>query len=262
MFNIFAFKGSVASLGAFYFFNKYKKQNVISCQSKSDDTLELEDLNIENDPELNLDEDFMQALQDPTMSEEEKQMFKRQMKQMSIQPLPFSKYHAAFKLGIEEEKWNGLRLSLEFNPNQMNKIEYSLLIDSKNVFKNYKISGMSIVPFSERSQNGAFLMGRNEGDQSLGMQCHLNLNENNKLLVVASHPKPDINQGHYVVEYNREFERLNTTVKVSNMDYSLSASAAIYKNLFAGFEAVKHVNILLILNSLKVQVLCLIMGYA
>jgi hypothetical protein len=188
------------------------------------------------------------------MDEEEKQTFKRQMKKMSFQPLPFSKYHAAFKLGLEEEKWNGMRFILEFNPNQMNKLEYTLIMDNKKLFNNYKISGMSILPFSDRSQNGAFLMGRKEGDQSLGMQCHLNLSENDKILFVASHPKPDINQGHYVMEYTREFDRLNTSVKVSNMEMSLSASALIYKNLFAGFEAVKHVNSYHLINLVQKSV--------
>jgi hypothetical protein len=238
-FNIFPFKSLVASFGALYFLNSYKNKNVVNCREEKS---EFEDLEIENDSELNLDEDFMQAIQDPTMSEEEKQMFKRQMKQMSIQPLPFSKYHAAFKLGLEEEKWNGLRFILEFNPNQINKLEYTMIMNgNKKILDNYKISAMSIIPFSDRSQNGAFLMGRKEGQESLGMQCHLNLSDNDKVLFVASHPKPDINQGHYVVEYTREFERLNTSFKVSNMEVGLSASASIYKNLFAGFEAVKHV---------------------
>jgi len=101
---------------------------------------------------------------------------------------------------------------------------------------------MSIVPFSERSQNEAFLIGRKEGDQSLALQCHLNLSESSKIFLVSSHPKPDINQGNYVLEYTHEFERLNATVKVSNMETSVSAVSALYKNVFIGFEAVKHVS--------------------
>lgn len=241
-FRIFPFKSLFVSFGALYFLNLNKNKNVMNCYGKGEEKSEVEDIGMENDAELNLDEDFMQAIQDPTMSEEEKQMFKRQMKQMSIQPLPFSKYHAAFKLGLEEEKWNGLRLILEFNPNQMNKLEYTMIVNNnKKIFNNMKMSAMSIIPFSDRSQNGAFLMGRKEGDESLGMQCHLNLTDNDKVLFVASHPKPDINQGHYVVEYTRELERLNLSFKLSNMEFGVSGSASIYKNLFAGFEAVKHV---------------------
>ena len=238
-FNIFPIKGIIASFSALYFLNNFKNNNVMNCYAKEEDKSEFD----ENDAELNLDEEYKQALQDPTMDEEEKITLKNQFKKMSFQPLPFSKYHAAFKLGLEEEKWNGMRFILEFNPNQMNKLEYSVTMDNKKLFNNYKISGMSILPFEERSQNGAFLMGRKEGDQSLGMQCHLNLGENDKILLVASHPKPDINQGHYVAEYTREFERLNTSVKISNMEFGVSASALMYKNLFLGFEAVKHVHI-------------------
>jgi hypothetical protein len=184
---------------------------------------------------------MMKFLQDPGISEEEKAMLKKQLKQQSIQPLPFSKLHAPFKQGVEEEKWNGLRGVLEWSPNQMNKMEYTLIVDNKKLLNNYKLSAMAIVPFSERSQNGAFLIGRKEGDQSLGLQCHLNLSDSSKILLVSSHPKPDINQGHYIFEYSHEFERLSTSIKMSNMETSFSAVAALYKNLFLGFEAVKHV---------------------
>jgi len=230
-------------MSSFYLFKLYKEKT-IKCHSEEEEIFESkEDFNLfdETDKELSEDDDFMKAMQDPTLSEEEKIMLKKHMKQQSIQPLPFSKLSAPFKHGIEEEKWNGIRGIFDWTPNQMAKIEYSLTLDSIKSFKNYKISTMTLIPFSERSQNGLFLIGRKEGDQSLALQCHLNLNENNKILIVSSHPKPDVNQGHYVMEYTREWERLPSSVKVSNMETSVSAVAALYKNIFVGFEAVKHV---------------------
>ncbi len=239
----FSLKSIPISIFSFYILNNFKNHNIGKCipEEEEDSSMKESSNIIEEDSELNQDEEFMKVLQDPSLTEEERTMLKKQLKQQSIQPFPFSKLHAPFKQGVEEEKWNGLRGVLEWNPNQMNKMEYTLIVDNKKLLNNYKLSTMAIIPFSEKSQNGAFLIGRKEGDQSLGLQCHLNLSDSSKILLVASHPKPDINQGHYVLEYSHEFERLNTSVKISNMETSLSAVAAIYKNIFFGFEAVKHV---------------------
>ena len=225
--------------------NNLSTRNAAKCIPEEDDITMKDGQSLidENDSELNQDDEFLKVLNDPSLSEEERAMLKRQMKQQSIQPFPFSKLHAPFKLGVDEEKWNGLRGVLEWSPNQINKMEYTLIVDNRKIFNNYKLSVMSIIPFSERSQNGAFLIGRKEGDQSLGLQCHLNLSDSSKILLVSSHPKPDMNQGHYVFEYSHDFERLNATVKMSNMETSLSAVASLYKNIFLGFEAVKHVRI-------------------
>ncbi len=243
--NFFSYKAIPASLCGLLLLDNLNKKKSIKCIPEVEEDLNLKDVNSqsteESDPDLNGDEDFMKVLNDPSLSEEERAMLKRQMKQQSIQPFPFSKLHAPFRLGVDEEKWNGFRGIMEWSPNQINKMEYTLIVDNRKFLNNYKMSVMSIIPFSERSQNGAFLIGRKEGDQSLGLQCHLNLSDSSKILLVSSHPKPDINQGHYAFEYSHDFERLNTSFKISNMDTSLSATAALYKNLFLGFEASKHV---------------------
>lgn len=240
--------GVAAFCCGFYMLKMYKEMNTAKCIPEEDENYNMKESFAnyeESDVELNQDEEFMKAMQDPMLSEEEKAMLRRQMKQQSIQPFPFSKLHAPFKVGIEDEKWMGFRGVFDWSPNQMSKVEYTMILDDKRSLKNYKLSAMTLVPFSERSQNGAFLIGRKEGDQSLGLQCHLNLSENDKILLVSSHPKPDINQGHYVFEYTREFERLVGSVKFSNMESSLSACVALYKNVFLGFEAVKHVHLLI-----------------
>jgi hypothetical protein len=249
MSKLFRSKFLPASLAVvlFHNFQKYKGINTsLKCAAEEEEDFSVKDGQNtidEQDPELAQDEEFMRVMQDPALTDEERAVLKKQLKQQSIQPFPFSKLHTPFKLGVDEEKWNGLRGILEWSPNQINKMEYTLILDNKQKpLNNYKMSVMSIIPFSERSQNGAFLIGRKEGDQSLGLQCHLNLNDSSKILLVSSHPKPDINQGHYVFEYCHDFERLNATVKVSNMETSVSSSAAVYKNIFLGFEAVKHVN--------------------
>ena len=81
------------------------------------------------------------------------------------------------------------------------------------------------------------LIGRNEGGQSLALQAHIGIDANNKISLVSQHPKPDVNQGIYVFEYNRKFTRLDTTIKFSNHENSISAVGAIFKNVFAGFDA-------------------------
>jgi hypothetical protein len=254
MFKKIPSRAATAFFCGLYTFKLYKERSLARCIPEEDESYSMKD-NFgsvdENDVELTQDDDFMKAMQDPSLTEEEKAMLRKQMKQQSIQPFPFSKLHAPFKVGMEDEKWTGFRGIVDWSPNQMAKIEYTVLVDNKKA-PNYKLSAMTLVPFSERSQNGAFLIGRKEGDQSLGLQCHLNLSESSKVLLVSSHPKPDINQGHYVCEYTHEWERLVASVKLSNMETSVSFCAAAYKNLFLGFEAVKHVNMILIFSP-KIQ---------
>lgn len=81
------------------------------------------------------------------------------------------------------------------------------------------------------------LVGRNEGGQGLMLQAHFGLDANTKISVISQHPKPDINQGVYVAELNRKFNRLDTTLKLSNHESSLSATAAVFKDVFVGFDA-------------------------
>jgi hypothetical protein len=87
------------------------------------------------------------------------------------------------------------------------------------------------------------LVGRNEGGQGLMLQSHFSLTATDKISVISQHPKPDVNQGFYMAEYNHKFDRLDTTVKVSNNENSFTAAGTVYKNIFLGFEATLNVNI-------------------
>jgi hypothetical protein len=235
-----SFKALTAgTLFSFYLF-KFKKPVFMSVPEEES---EKDDFNMFDEPDSDFgqDEEIMEAFKNPNITEQEKNFLKKQMKLQSIQPLPFSKLHAIFKTGVDEEKWNGIRGVLDYTPNQLSKFEFSLNLDGTKSLKNHKISTMCMVPFHEKSQEGAFLIGRKDGDQSLGLQCHVNLGESDKILLISSHPKPNINEGHYVIEYSHEFERCNAAIKVSNMETSVSMTAALYKNIFLGFEGVKHV---------------------
>jgi hypothetical protein len=86
------------------------------------------------------------------------------------------------------------------------------------------------------------LVGRNEGGQGLMLQAHFGLDANNKISIISQHPKPDVNQGFYVFEYNRKFTRVDTSLKLSNHENSFSAVAAAFKNVFVGFDASFSVN--------------------
>ncbi len=90
-------------------------------------------------------------------------------------------------------------------------------------------------------EQGIFLVGRKEGDQSLQMQLHYNISRKDKISVVCNHPKPDLNMSMYVFEYGRDFDRLNTSLKITNQEISVSACTALYKNTFIGMEVVSVV---------------------
>ena len=186
------------------------------------------------------------------MTDEDRQMLLKELKKQDIQPLPFSKLSAPFKSGIDEEKWTGIRGIYDWQANSLYKMEFTGIIDNARRLNNVKVNTMAVLPLQTgRGDKAIFLMGRKDfADFSQGLQAHVNLSDRSKLSLVASHPKPDISQGHYVAEYSYEFDRLITSLKFSNMDSSFSAVATVMKNVFVGFEAVKHVKFILISQQL------------
>ena len=147
----FSFKYIPASFCGLYMLNNLSTRNAAKCIPEEEEDITMKEgqsLIDENDSELNQDDDFLKVLNDPSLSEEERAMLKRQMKQQSIQPFPFSKLHAPFKLGVDEEKWNGLRGVLEWSPNQINKMEYTLIVDNRKIFNKFnkrcEVIGISV----------------------------------------------------------------------------------------------------------------------
>lgn len=197
------------------------------------------------DDDLELDDEFKEMMESPMAAPEEKEMIKQELRKQEIQPmLSFSRLNQIYKNGVEDEKWNGLKLNLEFKPNQLLTMDYNITIDNhKKLLNNYRVSCMSFIPFNERTQNGVMLIGRKEGDQAVALQGHLMLTDKDKVTLVAQHPKADLNQAVYAAEYTHEFDRMNLGVKYSNMEpLSISSVATLYKNIFVGCEAYKHVN--------------------
>ncbi len=218
---------------AYLFKNSFRK---MKCEVE-------EDLNLpkEVEEEISGDEELQKALNDPGLSDEERRMIRKQLRQQSIQPPQFSKMDNFCKVCLEDDKWTGLRGILEWTPNNLNKIEYTLILDNLQMkMNNYKVNLMSIVPYSDHSQSGAFLIGR-KCSKVKALQGFFNITETSKIHLVSQHPKPDMSQGYYSAEYVHDFERLNLTLKMSNMDSSVSLISPIYKNVFFGFEAAKNV---------------------
>lgn len=197
----------------------------------------------ELEDEISEDDGIKSALSDPSIPEEEKRMLRKQLRQQSIQPPQYSKMDNFCKICLEDDKWTGLRGVFDWVPNNMNKIEYTLTLDSPKLkFNNYKVNLMSVVPYHDHSHNGAIMIGR-KCPKMKAIQAFLNISENVKVHLVSQHPKEDMNQGYYAFEYVHDFERMNFTYKFSNMDSSVSLISPIYKNIFLGFEARKVVNL-------------------
>jgi hypothetical protein len=84
-------------------------------------------------------------------------------------------------------------------------------------------------------------VGRKEGENVQQLQSHINFSSVDRVSIVAAHPKPDMNQAQYIFEYTHDFDRLNTTLKISNQEWGFSSMATLARNTFVGFEAIKHV---------------------
>lgn len=86
-------------------------------------------------------------------------------------------------------------------------------------------------------------MGNNDSGNTLGLQSHISISDKDKIALIAQFPKPDPNQAMLIAEYDRSWERLETSFKLSNMGSSVSATATIMKNTFLGFEASLNVHV-------------------
>ena len=63
--------------------------------------------------------------------------------------------------------------------------------------------------------------------------------KNDRLEINSQWGKPDVNQGINILEYNRKFDRVDFTVKLSQFENSISLLSTVYKNLFVGMEAIQ-----------------------
>jgi len=63
--------------------------------------------------------------------------------------------------------------------------------------------------------------------------------KNDRLEINSQWGKPDVNQGIHIFEYNRKFDRVDFTLKLSQYENSISLLATAYRNFFVGMEAIQ-----------------------
>lgn len=89
--------------------------------------------------------EFKKLLEDPSVDQETKNELIKERRKEGFQPLPFSKLHGPLKNGVDDEKWTGLRFTLDWNPCQTYKMEYNITMDKpKNI--QYRMNAMAILP--------------------------------------------------------------------------------------------------------------------
>lgn len=187
-------------------------------------------------------DEFSSLLDNPYASDEEKASIKREINLQEHQPsLPFSRLTSIYTHHIEE-KWDGLRFCLNFKPNQLFSMDYSMVIEKgKNPFNNIQTGCMCFIPTNQ--SNGIMFIGRKDPPSSLVLQSHFILSPIDKIVAIAQYPKDDISQSLYSVEYSHDFDRLTAAVKCSTVDpLSVSAITSVYRNVFLGVEAYKIPN--------------------
>jgi hypothetical protein len=82
-------------------------------------------------------------------------------------------------------------------------------------------------------------VGRIEDSKTLFLRSQFMLTKNDRLEINSQWGKPDVNQGIHIFEYNKKFERLDFTLKLSQYENSVSLLATAYKNFFVGMEAIQ-----------------------
>lgn len=80
------------------------------------------------------------------VSHEEMQMLKQEAQKAQVTPpFSFARIPQLF-LNPNDDKWNGLRFTLDWKPTKMYSLEYSGTISSLKKFDNYRLSCLNIVP--------------------------------------------------------------------------------------------------------------------
>jgi hypothetical protein len=196
----------------------------------------------------NKNDDVYYKLNDPNVSEEEKTYLKSTLNQTEHQPsLTFSVIDNIYKTQLDES-WKGLKFQYQFTPNTYFNMDYSLLIEKKrkqqklvnDIFKNINTSVNCTIPLNDDSTKIAHIMGSKTQPEMVSLQSHIILSDKDKLILAALYGDKEIEKGMFRAEYTKAFDRMNISVKVSNIEpTSISSLANVYKNLFVGVEAYK-----------------------
>lgn len=82
-------------------------------------------------------------------------------------------------------------------------------------------------------------VGRVEDSKTLFLRSQFMFTKNDRLEINSQWGKPDVNQGINILEYNRKFDRVDFTLKLSQYENSISLLSTVYKNMFIGMEAIQ-----------------------
>lgn len=221
------------SLLSIFSINHYTK-NISKCHN-----------DIESEPN-NIDDNF-DIFKDQPLDEQAVMEMKMKKKERT-QPVPFKNLNQKAKPQGDDEKWDGLKLTFDWNPSPMWKMDYSAIIDHTLKIKSPKVSTMHFIQDQTNQYRGGAFIGRYEiATQSQNLQAHLNLSKNNKITLIAQYPKPEMKQGFYGLEYNFEGKRITGGLRYSSNDIAGSLVATVLPYTFVGFETMVNVYKILIL---------------
>ena len=154
---------------------------------------------------------------------------------MNNQPPPFARFSQSYKPQIDDESWNGFKLSGEWNPMQTFKFDSTAILDIGKT--SYKHNFVSINSSKTDPNKGMVVMGRYDPVNILALQCHTTFSPTDRVSLQANYPKCDKKTGVYEIEYSKSFDRLVLAGKLGNQGNGGSISANIYKNTHIGVEA-------------------------
>lgn len=125
--------------------NYYLTKNKALCYAENEDDQNVMDF---NDIYSDFDEGDIGSMQmqDPNITPEELNMLKEEAEKIKISPpFSFARIPQLF-MNQNEDKWNGLRFSLDWKPTKMYNLEYSATASGLKKLDNYRLSCLNIVP--------------------------------------------------------------------------------------------------------------------
>lgn len=183
-----------------------------------------------------MDEESLAELQaSPDNSPE---AYKEMMKSIMYTPPAFKSFNQNCKCPLDDEMWNGLRLTGSYSPLQSFKFDVESNFEQNA--RSTKYNFVSMIQNQNNPTQGLVIVGRNDVAYVHSMQLHATLSQFDRLSIVANFKKNDLNQCMYEMEYNKSFERLNLAAKLSNMGSSMALTANAYKNFHLGIETHLH----------------------
>lgn len=211
--------------------NKSNLENSIN-QKLEQDAKSKNKSDIDMDLPFDMDEDQLKEIQEILENPEMDPDTYNELMSQNLQPPPFKNFMNNFKCHSDDDLWSGLKFSAEYNPMQTFKFDGDLILSPAG--KTHKLNLFTLLPSKTNPNQAIVALARYNPKCVSSTQVHINFSKNDRLSFVVNNKQNE--QIIYEAEFNKTFNRANTSVKLSNMQSSISGSVNVFKNVHFGTE--------------------------